>query len=1038
MDLLKKKGQLLLACCFLFSGTLAYSEGLSAITLSVFGVSSVLQNSERTVSGKVVDENGAPLIGVNISVEGTSSGTITDLNGYFSLKVGENAVLKVSYIGFKTEVVKVTSESSYTIILRPDTEVIDEVVVTALGIKREVKSLTYNVQEVKSDIVNTIKDVSFVNSLTGKIAGVTINQSANGLGGSTRVVMRGAKSLFGDNNALYVVDGIPLSSMRSTQPEGSFEMPDGGDSEGISSLNPEDIESMSILTGAAAAALYGVSGANGVILITTKKGEEGKLKVNYSNNTQFMSPFVTPRFQNTYGRKSDLVYESWGNKLSTPSTYNPMDFFQTGFNEVNSMSLTVGSSKNQTYFSASSNNSRGIIPNSRYNRYNFTLRNTSELIEDRLTLDLGASYILQNNHNLMVQGQAHNPLVPLYLFPPGDDINKYKTYEHYDPERNFATQFWPYGENSLSMQNPYWIVNREHFENNKMRYMFTANLSWKITDWMRATGRMRVDNSTDVYERKISASASKLFASDYGNYMKLNTQFKNFYADAILNIDKKFGSFGVNANIGGSVSDETSGIKTGYEGHLLKVPNLFTFENIIKNDAQTKPHDSKGVRTNTQSVFATLQLSYKSMLFLDVTGRNDWFSTFAFTDNEKTGFFYPSVGLSFVPTELFDSNDILPFMKLRLSYSEVGNAPQPYLTSLSYGITGGNIESLPFVPATFLKPERTKSFEAGVNLRMFGNRLNVDLTYYNSNTYNQFFTISMPPSSGYSHFYANGGKVNNWGIESTVAYNDKFGDFGWNSSVTFTMNRNEIKELLDENTINPITGEKIEPMEYIDVCTDGTYKQRLVEGGSIGDIYVSGLKRDHKGNIYVNPQNGSIQADSETWMKAGNAAPDFNVGWNNTFTYKGFSLGVLIDSRIGGVCVSATQALMDRFGTSEASAIARDNGGVMLGGNMMTNVEDYYSVVGGGTTGILAFYTYSATNVRLRELSFGYTFPNRWFKNYVRDVNVSFIGKNLFMFYNKAPFDPELASSTGTYYQGIDYFMLPSLRTLGFSVKFNF
>ena len=376
MDLLKKKGQLLLACCFLFSGTMAYSEGLSAITPSVFGVSSVLQNSERTVSGKVVDENGAPLIGVNISVEGTSSGTITDLNGYFSLKVGENAVLKVSYIGFKTEVVKVTSESSYTIILRPDTEVIDEVVVTALGIKREVKSLTYNVQEVKSDIVNTIKDVSFVNSLTGKIAGVTINQSANGLGGSTRVVMRGAKSLFGDNNALYVVDGIPLSSMRSTQPEGSFEMPDGGDSEGISSLNPEDIESMSILTGAAAAALYGVSGANGVVLITTKKGEEGKLKVNYSNNTQFMSPFVTPRFQNTYGRKSDLVYESWGNKLATPSIYNPLDFFQTGFNEVNSMSMTVGSSKNQTYFSASSNNSRGIIPNSRYNRYNFTLRNS--------------------------------------------------------------------------------------------------------------------------------------------------------------------------------------------------------------------------------------------------------------------------------------------------------------------------------------------------------------------------------------------------------------------------------------------------------------------------------------------------------------------------------------------------------------------------------------------------------------------------------------------------------------------------------------
>lgn len=1038
MNLLLKSSSLLIAGCFFMTGNLVYADNsLDFLSKSIEPFSS-MQVSDKPISGKVIDESGVPLIGVNISVEGTSLGTITDLNGNFSLLAKKGEKLKVSYIGYKTKTVVITSEEKYTIVLETDTKLIDEVVVTALGIKREVKSLTYNVQEVKSDIVNTIKDVSFVNSLTGKVAGVTINQSANGLGGSTRVVMRGTKSLFGDNNALYVVDGIPLSSMRSTQPEGSFEMPDGGDSDGISSLNPDDIESMSILTGAAAAALYGVSGANGVILITTKKGEEGKLKVNYSNNTQFLSPFVTPRFQNTYGRKSDLVYESWGNKLATPSTYNPLDFFQTGFNEVNSMSLTAGSKRNQTYFSASSNNSRGIIPNSTYNRYNFTLRNTSDLIADKLTLDVSASYILQNNHNLMVQGQAHNPLVPLYLFPPGDDINKYKTYEHYNPERNFATQFWPFGENSLSMQNPYWIVNREHFENNKMRYMFTANLSWKITDWMRATGRMRVDNSTDVYERKISASASKLFASDYGNYMKLNTQYKNFYADAIVNMDKKFGDFGINANIGASVSDEVSGIKTGYEGHLLKVPNLFTFENIIKNDAQTKPHDSKGIHTNTQSVFATLQLSYKSILFLDVTGRNDWFSTFAFTDHEKSGFFYPSVGLSFVPTELFDSNDILPFMKVRLSYSEVGNAPQPYLTSLTYGITGGNIESLPFVPATFLKPERTKSFETGLNLRMFGSRLNIDLTYYNSNTYNQFFTISMPPSSGYSHFYANGGKVNNWGIESTVSYNDKFGDFGWNSSLTFTMNRNEIKELLDENTINPITGEKIEPMEYIDVCTDGTYKQRLTEGGSIGDIYVTGLKRDHKGEIYVNPQNGSIQADSETWMKAGNAAPRFNIGWNNTFTFKGVTLGVLIDSRIGGVCVSATQALMDRFGTSEASAKARDNGGVVVNGSLMSNVEDYYSVVGGGTTGILAFYTYSATNVRLRELTLGYTLPNRWFKGYLKDVNVAFIGKNLFMFYNKAPFDPELASSTGTYYQGIDYFMLPSLRTLGFSVKFNF
>lgn len=320
------------------------------------------------IKGSIKDSKGEALIGVNVKIKNSSNGTITDFNGEFSLKASTGDILEISYVGYKPITLTVSPNTSYDIVMKEDTETLEEVVVTALGIKRETKSLTYNVQEVKNDVITAVKDASFVNSLTGKIAGVTINQSANGIGGSTRVVMRGTKSLFGDNNALYVVDGIPLSSMRSTQPEGSFEMPDGGDSDGISSINPDDIESMSVLTGAAAAALYGVSGANGVVLITTKKGKEGKLTVNYSNNTQFTSPFVTPRFQNTYGRKNDLVYESWGNKLATPSSYDPLDFFQTGFNEINSMNVTSGSDRNQTYFSASSTNSRGIIPNSKYNR----------------------------------------------------------------------------------------------------------------------------------------------------------------------------------------------------------------------------------------------------------------------------------------------------------------------------------------------------------------------------------------------------------------------------------------------------------------------------------------------------------------------------------------------------------------------------------------------------------------------------------------------------------------------------------------------
>lgn len=1007
------------------------------IIFSTARLSTTTQIPGFEVKGIVKDTSGEPLIGVNVHVKGTTIGVITDVEGRFTLHVQKDDVVEFSYVGYTSQKITILDRKQLNVVMKEDSEVLSEVVVTALGIKRETKSLTYNVQELKTSDITGGKDASFINSLTGKVAGVTINQSANGIGGSTRVVMRGTKSLFGDNNALYVVDGIPLSSMRSAQPSDAFELPDGGDSDGISSINPDDIETMSVLTGAAAAALYGAQGANGVVLITTKKGTEGKLKVTFSNDTQFLSPFVMPKFQNTYGSKKGN-YDSWGTKMKTPSSYDPSDFFQTGFTETNSMSVTAGTDRNQTYFSAAAINAEGIIPSSQFNRYNFTLRNTTELIADKLTMDIGASYIIQNNQNMIAQGQAHNPLVPLYLFPPSDDIEKYKVYEHYDPERNFNTQFWPHLEQGLAMQNPWWIINREHFTNNKQRYMFTGNLSWKVNSWMRATGRLRVDNSEDTYKRKISASSSKLFASDYGNYMKLRTQYKNFYADAIVNIDKRFGTIELNANIGTSISDEVAGEKTGYEGHLVKVPNKFTFENIDRNDPETNPLESEGVHTNTQSVFATLQLSYQSSLFIDITGRNDWSSTFAFTNNEKSGFFYPSVGLSFVPTEMFDlRNTPVSFMKIRTSYSEVGNAPSPYVTSLSYSINGGNIENLPAVPATFLKPERTKSFETGINIRLFNDKINMDVTYYNSNTYNQFFTLSMPPSSGYKEFYVNGGKVNNWGIEAMLGYKEHFGSVKWNSNATFTMNRNKVTKLLGENVINPVTGEQTIAPDHFDICTTGSYKQRLVEGGSIGDIYVTGLKTDHQGNIYVNPQNGAIEPDSENWIKAGNVAPKINVGWNNTFGYKGFSLSFLLDARIGGVCVSATQALMDRFGTSQVSADARDKGGVSLNGGLI-NAESYYSVVGGGTTGLLAFYTYGATNVRLREASLSYAFPDIWFRNVVKSVTLSLIGKNLFMLYNKAPFDPELASSTGTYYQGIDYFMQPSLRNIGFSLKFQF
>lgn len=989
--------------------------------------------ASKTVKGKIVDENGEPLIGVNVAVDGTTTGTITDFDGNFSMSAFANSTLKVSYIGYATQLVAVSDKEFYSITMRPDNEVLDEVVVTALGIKRETKSLTYNVQEMKAADLTTVKDASFMNSLAGKIAGVTINQSASGIGGSTRVVMRGLKSITNDNNALYVIDGIPMSSMRSNQEKSFYENADGGDSDGISSINPDDIESMSVLTGAAAAALYGSQGANGVVLITTKKGEEGKLRINYSNDTQFMSPLVMPEFQTTYG-SVEGEFASWGTKKN--ATWEPKDFFQTGFTETNSIGLSAGNDRNQTYFSAASTNARGIIPNNTYNRYNFTLRNTTELIKDKLTLDMSASYVITNDNNMMSQGQYHNPLVALYLMPRGDDLNKYKVYERYNSEKYYDVQYWPYGNQGMAIENPYWIVNRENMSNHKSRYMFSANLNYKVFEWMNVVGRMRVDNSNDTYERKIAASSDQLFASEYGNYMNMKSGYKNTYGDAMVQINKRWENWGITANLGGSFNHQTYEM-TNYEGHLATVPNFFSFNNISKNGANTKAEQA-GYIDNNQAVFATFQLGYKSWAYLDLTARNDWFSTLANTDNEKSGFFYPSVGISAVVSEIVDLSKVyISFLKVRASYSEVGNPPMRQITMPTYTVKDGVINTSSRLLNPDLKPERTKSVEVGMNLRMFQNLLNIDFTYYNSNTFNQFINYTMPPSTGYSNYMLNGGKVNNWGIEARLGINTNLGPVKWNSNLTFTMNRNKVVYLLPGGATNPITGELISITEIEPFNPQGSYKMIVKEGGTLSDIYVTGLKRDYQGNVKVNPQTGSVETDPNTWIKAGSTAPRFNWGWNNSFSWKGINLSFLIDARIGGVGVSATQAKMDYYGTSKKSAIVREDGGVPVGGGRLT-AEDYYKVAGSGMTGALANYVYSMTNVRLREATLGYTFPMKWFGNQIQNLTVSLIGKNLFMFHNKAPFDPELSASTGTYYQGFDYFMQPSVRSIGFSVKFQY
>jgi outer membrane receptor protein involved in Fe transport len=506
---------------------------------------------------------------------------------------------------------------------------------------------------------------------------------------------------------------------------------------------------------------------------------------------------------------------------------------------------------------------------------------------------------------------------------------------------------------------------------------------------------------------------------------------RNIFGDILANINKKFGDINLLANVGASINDSHSYL-TGYEGNLSRVPNLFHVSNIVKNHPESGPLEEEN-HIQTQSIYSTIELSYKH-LFLNLSGRADWPSQLAGTN--QSGYFYPSIGVSDIITEMVDLRSAkISFLKVRASYSEVGNAPQAYITKVGYGVQDGMFINQSFLPATGLTPEKTKSFEAGLSAWFFDSRINLDLTYYNANTYNQLFSLEPALSTGYSTFYVNGGKVNNWGFEAMLSYNDTFKGVEWTSTLTYAANHNEIKELVPPGTIDPSTGTLVTQDRFVPSET-GTYRMVLEKGGTMGDIYVSTLKKDEAGYTKVDANMGTVSSDPNNWVKAGTAMPKFNLGWNNTITYRNFSLSFLVTARVGGIGVSVTQAIMDRFGVSEQSAVARDNGGVPINGGLV-DAEKYYKVAGGGT-GVLAEYIYSATNVRLKELSFGYTFPGKFFNDKIDNLTVSLTASNLFMIYNKAPFDPELTPSTSTYYQGIDYFMQPSLKSIGFNIKFNF
>ncbi|MHB8208743.1 SusC/RagA family TonB-linked outer membrane protein [Mucilaginibacter sp.] len=995
--------------------------------------------AQAPITGIVKDETGAALPGVTVLIKGTSTGTRTDVNGKFALNANPGDVLVISYVGYLTKQITVGGNTNFDITLTPDAKNLNEVVVTALGIKKSASSISYDQQTVGGKELEVAKDPSFVNSLDGKVSGLQITQSSSGAGGSTKVVLRGSKSIYGNNNVLYVIDGVPLQSLTGGQPNGPFSYgPDPGD--GISNINPDDIESISVLKGASAAALYGSAAANGVILITTKKGQSGKTVVTLSSTTTFDKAVEVPVLQTEYARgdggvTSTSSINSWGAK-ETPGTVNsqPSSFFQTGNDLLNSFTLSTGTDKNQTFVSYANTHDDGIEPGNTFNRNNITVNNSTKMLNDKLTVGENISYIFQNTVDRPGIGTYFNPLTSTYLFPRGTDFNQYKNYESFDPTRNLELPNWiaPYTNPSAAgdlLENPYWVQYRNPNGQGLNRLLATVTAKYEINSWLNLQGRVSLDKATQTSNQDLYAGSTTLLASPTGNYTYSSSGSNQVYSDLLLTANKDLSSdFNINGTLGASIQDNQFS-SLGFAGKLGNIPNFFNVSNLILTNGN--PFNQTAKQENqTQSAFATVDFGYKKYLYLDVTARTDWSSTLGYTSGNS--FFYPSVGLSDVLSSMFKMPDFISYSKVRLSYSDVGNGLPAYASISQYPLTNGALSFNLTAPYAGLKPEKTHSFEIGTEWRFLNDHITFDATYYHTNTYNQLFNVPAPPSSLYANYYVNGGNVQNQGFEGSLGYNGKIGnDVSWNSNFTFSLNQNKVLALYTTNTGQPVN-------QFLFNNAFDSYSEQARVGQAYGEIYALDFQRDAKGNVIVIngvPQLQPSPNGAYSYTDVGNPSPKFSLGWTNNFKVKQFDLAFTIDGRFGGTVLDITQAYLDEYGVSQASANARNatNGSP----SALAAVEKYYQTMG-GRTGALANYAYSATNVRLREASLGYTIPGSVLNNKINNIRIAFTGRNLFFFYLKAPFDPETTLSTDNTLQGIDIFGQPSVRTLGFNVSAKF
>ncbi|MBX3254334.1 MAG: SusC/RagA family TonB-linked outer membrane protein [Chitinophagaceae bacterium] len=1002
---------------------------------SVFSLTAAFSQT-KTINGKVTNAiDKTEVVGATVTVKGTAQATTTSTDGTFSISVpAGRVVLVISSVGFASKEIAVAPDQNDIVVeISGSSQQLSEVVVTALGVAKTKKSLNYSTQTVDTKDMTKARETNVGNSLSGKVAGLDVVRSSDGVGQNVRIVLRGDRSIKQSSDALVIIDGIP------------------GD---MGSLNSDDIASMNVLKGSSASALYGSDAANGAIIITTKKGASGRtLSIAFNSSFQAEKAKNLRSFQNEYSQGSggDYIYNSeiaWGAKITGqtvqnwsidpadeattvlkahPNNFN--DFYSVGKTFTNGISVSGGGDKVQAFFSYNNIYGNGIVDNNKFLRHNFNFRVTGN-ITDKLSFDTKITYFDQKADNYIKSGENFaNVNRQILRLPTNISVDYIRDhYQFYNEDKELKQNYWRPGSNGG--ENPYWVkYNCTNFFNANsvkgmasLTYKFLPNLSLLVR-----TGLNRVTNNSQ--ERRF---ANTYVIAENGYFNISNSTYTEINNDLLLSYNVNLGDFSINANAGAATKSKRYNSLFSTASALVN-ENIFTLNNAPAGKLSSEEDYSTYAK---HSVYASSDFGYKNFLILSVTGRNDWSSALP---PSNWSYFFGSAGLTAIISDMIRMPDFISLLKLRGSIAQTGIDPEPFQTREYYSINpGGVIVKSQKHPVDTLKPEITTSQEYGIDFGLFNNRFNAGITYYKTNSRNQLIDVATPPASGYQSKFINAGNVQNTGIEITLNVTPvKNNNFTWSFYMNYAKNNNKVISLLPQS-----------PEYYLN--SDGFMNQvKAVEGRPFGEMYSRGFVRDDAGNIVVGDSgadNGVPLITAGQTVYIGNSRPDWIGGLGNQFTYKSFSLSFLISARMGGRVSSFTDANVDGDGMSAKTLAGRDGfvvEGVKADGSKNTTsitAEQYWSKVGGRNTPAGEVFTYDASNIRLRELVLSYSIPQSTLsKTRIKGASISFTGRNLFFFRNSAKsFDPELIMSTEKGLIGIESFCLPFTSSYGLNLNLNF